>query len=88
MFGVPIDGPANVFCDNGYVVNNTTMLESTLQKKDNAICYHRVREAVASGTIRVAKEGTKTKLADLCTKILPMEDRKFLLQRINITEVR
>jgi hypothetical protein len=29
MFGVPIDGPANVFCDNGSVVNNTTLPEST-----------------------------------------------------------
>jgi hypothetical protein len=74
MFGVPIDGPANVFCDNGSVVNNTTLPESTEQKKNNAICYHRVREVVASGTIQVAKEGTKTNLADLCTKILPMED--------------
>jgi hypothetical protein len=43
MFGVLIDGPANVFCDNGSVVNNTTLLESTLQKKHNATCYHRMR---------------------------------------------
>jgi len=48
MFGVPIDGPASVFCDNGSVVNNTTLPELTLAKKHNAICYHRVREAVAS----------------------------------------
>jgi hypothetical protein len=59
MFAVPIDGPANVFCDNGSMVNNTTLPESTLQKKHNAICYHRVREAVASGTIRVAKKEQK-----------------------------
>jgi hypothetical protein len=38
MFGVLIDGPANVFCDNGSMVNNTTLPESTLQKKHNAIC--------------------------------------------------
>ncbi len=37
---------------------------------------------VASGTIRVAKEGTKMNLADLGTKILPTEDQRFLLQRI------
>jgi hypothetical protein len=49
MFGVPIDGPASVFCDNGSVVNNTTLPESTLAKKHNAICYHRVREAVHLG---------------------------------------
>ncbi len=40
MFGVPLVGPANVFCDNQGVVNNTTMPESTLSKKHNQICYH------------------------------------------------
>jgi len=67
MFGVPIDGPASVFGDNGAVVKNTTLL---LSKKHIAICDHRVREAVAAGTIQVAKEGNKTNLADLFTKIL------------------
>ena len=30
MFGVPIKGPANVFCDNQGVVNNFQTPESTL----------------------------------------------------------
>ncbi len=30
MFGMPIDGPANVFCDNNGVVKNTTRPESML----------------------------------------------------------
>jgi hypothetical protein len=51
IFGVPIDGPANVFCDNGSFVNNTTLPELSLQKKHNEICYHRVPEAVAIGMI-------------------------------------
>ena len=46
MFGVPIDGPANVFGDNQSVINNATIPESPLKKKHVAICYHRVREAV------------------------------------------
>ena len=33
MFGVPIDGPANVFCDNNGVVKNTTIPELMLAKK-------------------------------------------------------
>jgi hypothetical protein len=37
MFGVPIDGPANVFCDNIGVVKNPTIPESMLAKKHNAI---------------------------------------------------
>jgi len=42
MFGVPLIGLANVFCDNQGVVNNMTMPESTLSKKHNQICYHQV----------------------------------------------
>jgi hypothetical protein len=42
MFGIPIDGPCNVYCDNNGVVVNTTHPESTLKKKHNAISYHRV----------------------------------------------
>ena len=32
MFGVPLDGPANVFCDNEAVYKNTVIPESTLKK--------------------------------------------------------
>lgn len=55
MFGIPIDGPANVMCDNNFVVTDASIPSSTLKKKQHvAICYHRVREAVASGVLRVA----------------------------------
>ena len=40
MFGIPIDGPADVFCDNQGVVKNTSLPESLLSKKHNAINYH------------------------------------------------
>jgi hypothetical protein len=33
MFGIPIDGPSNVFCDNKSVITNSTILKSTLKKK-------------------------------------------------------
>jgi hypothetical protein len=59
MFGIPVDGPANVYCDNNGVVTNCTKPESTLKKKHNAIAYHHVREAVAAGTIRITKEVKK-----------------------------
>jgi hypothetical protein len=61
MFGVPIDGPANVYCDNNSVVTNSIRPESTLKKKHNAIAYHKVIEAIAQGTIRIAKEPGETK---------------------------
>jgi hypothetical protein len=70
MFGVPIDGPTNVYCYNDSVCTNSTKPESTLKKKHNAIAYHRVREAVAAGTIRIAWEPTDTNIADMLTKCL------------------
>ena len=70
MFGIPIDGAADVFCDNQGVVKNTSLPESVLSKKHNAINYHAVREAVAAGIMRVAKEDGETNLADLLTKSL------------------
>jgi hypothetical protein len=79
MFGVPVDGPTNIFCDNGAVVVNTTRPESTLSKKHHSIAYHRVREAVAAETVRVSKEHTSTNLADLFTKTLPSPRREDLL---------
>ena len=81
MFGVPIDGPANVYCDNEAVYKNTTIPESVLKKKHHSIAYHRCREAVASKTMRVAKQGTTKNLADLFTKILTAMRRNFLLER-------
>jgi hypothetical protein len=57
MMGTPIDGPCNVFCDNNAVVINSRSPESMLKKKHAAINYHRTREAVAAGVIRIAKGG-------------------------------
>ena len=41
MFGVPIEGPTNVFCDKEAVYKNCSILESTLKKKHHSISYHR-----------------------------------------------
>jgi hypothetical protein len=78
MFGVPIEGPADVFCDNQAVVGSAQHPDHRLQKKHNAIAYNKVRESVAQGTIRVAKEDTTTNLADVFTKPLPAEQRDRL----------
>jgi hypothetical protein len=75
MFGVPIDGPTNVFCDNnGVVKKNMTIPESMLAKKHNTINYHAIRKAVAAKILRVGKEDGMRNLADLFTKVL-MADR-------------
>ena len=79
MFGVPIDGAAQVYCDNQGVVKNTSIPESVLSKKHNAINYHAVREAAAAGILQVHKEDTETNIADLFTKVLRKERRQALI---------
>jgi hypothetical protein len=70
MMGVPLDGPTNLFGDNSSVITNATVPSSTLKKKHNAICYHRVREAVAAKVVRIAYIPTGQNLADMFTKPL------------------
>lgn len=82
MFGVPLDGPAQVYCDNQGVVKNSSIPESVLGKKHNAINYHAVREAAAAGVMEVHKEDTQTNLADLFTKVLSSDRRRELLGSI------
>jgi hypothetical protein len=82
MFGIPIDGPANVFCDNKSVVTNSTVPESTLKRKHNAIAYHRVREAVAAGVLRITFVFSKHNNADLLTKPLPGNLLRALVRNI------
>ncbi len=82
MFGIPIEGPTNVYCDNQGVVTNTTKPESTLKKKHNSIAYHRVREAAAAGTIRIAKESHESNIADMLTKPVSGPRLKALCTRV------
>jgi hypothetical protein len=68
MFGIPIEGQTNVYCDINSVVTNTQVPESTLRHKHNSIPYHHVREAAAANTIRVTKESHESNIADMLTK--------------------
>ena len=79
MFGIPITGATNVFADNMSVITNSTVPSSTISKKHNAICYHRVRESVAAGVIRIAWVHSSKNLADLLTKPLPAPTRHSYL---------
>ena len=81
MFGVPMDGPTDMFCDNEAVYKNASTPESQLKKKHHSISYHMSREAVASGACRIAKEDTETNLSDLFTKVLTRVRREFLLNK-------
>ena len=43
MFGVPIEGPTNVFCDNESVYKNVSTPESVLKNKHHYFSYHQCR---------------------------------------------
>ena len=68
MFGVPINSPAYVFCDNHSVTNNMTLPQSVLNKKHSAMCYHRVQEAQAAEVVRVGWIQSEYNQADLGNK--------------------
>jgi hypothetical protein len=68
--GVVLDGPALMLGDNMSVVLNTTVPSSVLNKKHNAIAYHRVREAIAARIMRFAYTKSKENVSDVLTKSL------------------
>ena len=41
-FGTPIDGPADVFCDNEAVTRIARIPQAILSKKHNAVSYHKI----------------------------------------------
>jgi len=66
--GIPIEGASQVLCDNKSVVLSTSLPSSTLKKKHNALAYHRVREAVAAGIVKVSHIPGAENVADILTK--------------------
>ena len=78
MFGIPIDGPSNLLCDNGSVVKNSSILSSTLNKKHSSIAYHMARWAVAAGEVCIGWINGQYNLADTFTKRLPQHVRQKL----------
>ena len=66
--GVVIDGPVAMYGDNNAVVLNTTLPSSQLKKKHQAVCYHRVREAVAAKIVEFKHIPSWANYADVLTK--------------------
>ncbi len=85
MLGVKVTQPAIMLVDNEAVVKNTTLPSSTLKKKHNAISYHKVREAVAPGIIKVAHIKSANNAADILTKPLGPKDFYKILNGILFT---
>ena len=80
MMGIPLDGPAWMFGDNQSVITSGTLPHSSLNKRHNALAYHRVREAVAAGVMYFVKVAGKTNVSDMFTKFLPWVDFWPLVQ--------
>jgi hypothetical protein len=76
MFGIPIEGPTSMYCDNQSVVMNATQPEMTLKEKHNSTANHQVREAAAAGTIHIAKENHVSNIADMLT--IPVTGPSFV----------
>ena len=82
MMGIPIEGPANLYCDNESVFKNSSFPESAIKKKHNSIAYHKSRESQAAGSVRVAWIPGATNPADIFTKLLPAPTLRHLVGMI------
>jgi len=69
--GIPIDGPAWLFGDNNSVITSSTIPSSMLNKRHNALSYHRVRSAMAAGIMYFCYVKSTENIADVLTKFLP-----------------
>ena len=54
MFGMRVEGPANMYVDNYLMVKSVTMPEPRLNNKHLVICFHAVREEVATSRYELA----------------------------------
>ena len=80
MMGIPIDGPSWMFGDNQSVITSSTIPESTLNKRHNALSYHLVRECVAAKIINFVHISGKVNPSDLLTKFLSWSNFWPLIQ--------
>jgi hypothetical protein len=70
MMGIPLDGPAWLFGDNQSVITSSTIPHSNLNKRHNALSYHRVREAIAAKVLHFIHVDGKRNPSDVMTKFL------------------
>ena len=67
MLGVPVID-SYMFGDNKSVHTNSTVPHSQLNKRHNALAYHRVREAIAAGVLKFFHIDGKKNPADVLSK--------------------
>ena len=64
IFGVDIDGPTIMLNDNKIAVNNSTKIESTLNKKHISIAYHLFCHNIASGGLKIGWISPEDNISD------------------------
>ena len=69
--GVPLDKASWMFGDNMSVITSSTIPHSVLNKRHNALSYHRVREAIAYGILKFVHINGTENVKDVMTKFLP-----------------
>ena len=67
MLGVPVID-SYMFSDNQSVLTNSTVPHSQLNKRHNALAYHRVREAIAAAVMKFFKIDGKKNPSDILSK--------------------
>ena len=80
MMGLPIDGPSWLFGDNSSVITSSTIPHSTLNKRHNALSYHRVRESIAAKIIHFLHVSGIHNPSDVLTKFLGYAKLKYLIR--------
>jgi hypothetical protein len=80
MMGIPIDGKSWLFGDNQSVITSGTVPKSTLNKRHNALSYHRVRESIAMGILYLLHVDGKNNPSDVLTKFLAYNKLRPLIQ--------
>jgi hypothetical protein len=68
FLGVPIIGKSILFGDNQSVIISSTEPQSPINKRHNALSYHRVREAIAAGIVDFQKVVSAENVADILSK--------------------
>ena len=69
-FGIKVNKPNIIYCDNRSVCSNVELANSFLKKRHIGIAYHLCREAVAAGIARISHLKTTHNRADILTKTL------------------
>ena len=83
--GVPINSVSYMFGDNRSVVDSSTIPHSKLQKRHQALSWHRVREAIASNMLAFFHIPGEINPADILSKHWGYQQVKDMLRLLLLT---